>query len=90
MDIEAQFTLNQSRADEITMKEDDGGLMRHEDGFDLSFGDIMPSGTGIIQHTSGFDTAGPSLKPRGSGFDESDSDFLRHDAQYEQSAHVSY
>lgn len=35
MDIEAQFTLNQSRAEEITMREDYGNitLVPHDDGF---------------------------------------------------------
>lgn len=35
VDIEAQFTVNQSRADEITMREDYGALSMslHDDGF---------------------------------------------------------
>lgn len=35
VDIEAQFTLNQSRAEEITMREDFGNitLVPHDDGF---------------------------------------------------------
>lgn len=45
VDIEAQFSINQSRADEITMREDYGNLPMtiHDDGF----GDI------------GFDAGGP-------------------------------
>lgn len=47
MDIEAQFSLNQSRAEEITMREDYGSLnlVTHDDGF----GDM------------GFDTDGPDI-----------------------------
>lgn len=47
MDIEAQFSINQSRADEITMREDYGNLPMsiHDDGF----GDI------------GFDADGPDF-----------------------------
>lgn len=47
VDIEAQFSLNQSRAEEITMREDYGSLnlVTHDDGF----GDI------------GFDTDGPDI-----------------------------
>lgn len=40
MDIEAQFSINQSRADEITMREDYGTLQMnmHDDGFgDIGF-----------------------------------------------------
>ena len=40
MDIEAQFSLNQSRAEEITMREDYGSLnlVTHDDGFgDMGF-----------------------------------------------------
>lgn len=40
MDIEAQFSINQSRADEITMREDYGSLPMniHDDGFgDIAF-----------------------------------------------------
>lgn len=47
VDIEAQFSINQSRADEITMREDYGSLPMtiHDDGF----GDI------------GFDADGPDF-----------------------------
>lgn len=47
VDIEAQFSINQSRADEITMREDYGSLPMsiHDDGF----GDI------------GFDAEGPDF-----------------------------
>lgn len=47
VDIEAQFSLNQSRAEEITMREEYGNisLVSHDDGF----GDI------------GFDTDAPEL-----------------------------
>lgn len=47
VDIEAQFSLNQSRAEEITMREDYGSLnlVTHDDGF----GDIA------------FDTDGPDI-----------------------------
>lgn len=40
VDIEAQFSLNQSRAEEITMREDYGSLnlVTHDDGFgDMGF-----------------------------------------------------
>ena len=51
MDIEAQFTLNQSRAEEITMREDYGNitLVAHDDGFgdmgafDADHADLMRS-----------------------------------------------
>lgn len=42
VDIEAQFSINQSRADEITMREDYGSLPMtiHDDGFgDIGFDD---------------------------------------------------
>lgn len=42
VDIEAQFSINQSRADEITMREDYGSLPLtiHDDGFgDIGFDD---------------------------------------------------
>ncbi|XP_056637769.1 double-strand-break repair protein rad21 homolog isoform X3 [Diorhabda sublineata] len=53
VDIEAQFSLNQSRAEEITMREDYGSitLVNHDDGF----GDM------------GFDTDGPDLMRHASG-----------------------
>lgn len=48
VDIEAQFSINQSRADEITMREDYGSMPMsiHDDGF----GDI-----------GGFDADGPDF-----------------------------
>lgn len=48
VDIEAQFSINQSRADDITMREDYGSLPMsiHDDGF----GDI-----------GGFDADGPDF-----------------------------
>ncbi|XP_072394085.1 uncharacterized protein vtd isoform X1 [Diabrotica undecimpunctata] len=53
VDIEVQFSLNQSRAEEITMREDYGNisLVNHDDGF----GDM------------GFDTDGPDLMRHASG-----------------------
>lgn len=45
MDIEAQFSLNQSRAEEITMREDYGSLnlVTHDDGFgDMGFDTDQP------------------------------------------------
>ncbi|XP_013109711.2 double-strand-break repair protein rad21 homolog [Stomoxys calcitrans] len=45
IDIEAQFAMNQSRADEITMREDYGSLSHslHDDGFgDIGFGSDTP------------------------------------------------
>jgi len=53
VDIEAQFSLNQSRAEEITMREDYGNmstLVEPEEGFgDMGFG---PDGTDILRHAS--------------------------------------
>lgn len=45
VDIEAQFSINQSRADEITMREDYGSMPMsiHDDGFgDLAFDEDTP------------------------------------------------
>ncbi|XP_061393794.1 double-strand-break repair protein rad21 homolog [Musca vetustissima] len=45
IDIEAQFAMNQSRADEITMREDYGSMSHslHDDGFgDIGFGSDTP------------------------------------------------
>lgn len=50
MDIEAQFSINQSRADEITMREDYGNLPMsiHDDGFgDIGFDADAPD---FIRH----------------------------------------
>lgn len=64
VDIEAQFTLNQSRADEITMREDYGNVpaLHTEDGFDLGFD---ASSSDILRHSVGFDQ---SLQQVGSRF----------------------
>lgn len=46
VDIEAQFSINQSRADEITMREDYGNLPMtiHDDGFgDIGFDSDEPA-----------------------------------------------
>ena len=47
MDIEAQFSINQSRADEITMREDYGSLPMnmHDDGF----GEIGFDGADLVR-----------------------------------------
>lgn len=53
MDIEAQFSINQSRAEEITMREDYGNMssiVEQEEGFgDMGFG---PDGQDILRHAS--------------------------------------
>ncbi|XP_017785692.1 PREDICTED: double-strand-break repair protein rad21 homolog [Nicrophorus vespilloides] len=52
VDIEAQFSLNQSRAEEITMREDYGSisLVTHDDGFgDMGFDTDAPD---LMRHTS--------------------------------------
>lgn len=56
VDIEAQFSLNQSRAEEITMREDYGSLnlVTHDDGF----GDM------------GFDTDNPDIMREAIGNEE--------------------
>ncbi|XP_012522040.1 double-strand-break repair protein rad21 homolog [Monomorium pharaonis] len=58
VDIEAQFSLNQSRAEEITMREDYGSLslVTHDQGFgDMSFDAEPPE---LLRHGSGME---PSL-----------------------------
>ncbi|XP_011636688.1 double-strand-break repair protein rad21 homolog [Pogonomyrmex barbatus] len=58
VDIEAQFSLNQSRAEEITMREDYGSLslVTHDQGFgDMSFDAEPPE---LLRHGSGIE---PSL-----------------------------
>lgn len=53
MDIEAQFSLNQSRAEEITMREDYGNinLVSTEEGFgDIGFGSDPPD---LMHHAGG-------------------------------------
>ncbi|KAJ8675050.1 hypothetical protein QAD02_010836 [Eretmocerus hayati] len=55
VDIEAQFSLNQSRAEEITMREDYGSLslVTHDQGFgDMSF-DVEPPE--LLRHASNMD-----------------------------------
>lgn len=54
MDIEVQLTLNQSRVDEITMREDYGNVLplHSEDGFDLGFD---ATSSDILRHSVGFD-----------------------------------
>lgn len=54
VDIEAQFSINQSRAEEITMREDYGNISLVNNGADDGFGDM------------GFDTEGPDLMRQGS------------------------
>uniref|UniRef100_A0A0A9YIK2 Double-strand-break repair protein rad21 n=1 Tax=Lygus hesperus TaxID=30085 RepID=A0A0A9YIK2_LYGHE len=55
VDIEAQFSLNQSRAEEITMREDYGNmssLVEQEEGFgDMGFG-VGPDAPDILRHAS--------------------------------------
>lgn len=58
MDIEAQFSLNQSRAEEITMREDYGSLSlgTHDQGFgDMSFDAEPPE---LLRHAASME---PSL-----------------------------
>lgn len=54
VDIEAQFSLNQSRAEEITMREDYGNISLVNNGADDGFGDM------------GFDTDAPDIMRHGS------------------------
>lgn len=54
MDIEAQFSLNQSRAEEITMREDYGNISLVNNGADDGFGDM------------GFDSDAPDIMRHGS------------------------
>lgn len=59
VDIEAQFSLNQSRAEEITMREDYGSisLVTNNDGFgDLGFDTDAPD---LMRHTSALE---PSME----------------------------
>lgn len=59
MDIEAQFSLNQSRAEEITMREDYGNisLVNNDDGFgDMGFDTDAPD---LMRHASGLE---PSME----------------------------
>lgn len=58
IDIEAQFSLNQSRAEDITMREELGSysLVTHDQGFgDMSFDAEPPE---LLRHGSGME---PSL-----------------------------
>lgn len=58
VDIEAQFSLNQSRAEEITMREDYGSLalVTHDQGFgDMSFDAEPPE---LLRHAGAVE---PSL-----------------------------
>ncbi|XP_025832371.1 double-strand-break repair protein rad21 homolog isoform X2 [Agrilus planipennis] len=62
VDIEAQFSLNQSRAEEITMREDYGSmaLVSTEDGFgDMGFDTEAPE---LMRHTTGLE---PSMEQSG-------------------------
>uniref|UniRef100_A0A1B6CP11 Rad21/Rec8-like protein N-terminal domain-containing protein n=1 Tax=Clastoptera arizonana TaxID=38151 RepID=A0A1B6CP11_9HEMI len=56
VDIEAQFSLNQSRAEEITMREDYGNissLVNHEEGFgDMGFDADTPE---LLRHATGLE-----------------------------------
>ncbi|XP_018565982.1 double-strand-break repair protein rad21 homolog isoform X2 [Anoplophora glabripennis] len=59
VDIEAQFSLNQSRAEEITMREDYGNisLVNNDDGFgDMGFDTDAPD---LMRHASGLE---PSME----------------------------
>ncbi|KAF7268643.1 hypothetical protein GWI33_018261 [Rhynchophorus ferrugineus] len=59
VDIEAQFSLNQSRAEEITMREEYGNisLVNHDDGFgDMGFDTDPPE---LMRHASGLE---PSME----------------------------
>lgn len=73
VDIEAQFSLNQSRAEEITMREDYGNLtlVTHDQGFgDMSFDTEAPE---LLRHASTMEAPmdqshilfsdGPSIEP---------------------------
>lgn len=61
MDIEVQFTLNQSRADEITMREDYGAVLplHSDDAFDLAFD---ATGSDVLRHSVGFDQSLQQVK----------------------------
>lgn len=59
VDIEAQFSLNQSRAEEITMREDYGNitLVPNDDGFgDMGFDADAPD---LMRHATGLE---PSME----------------------------
>lgn len=59
VDIEAQFSLNQSRAEEITMREEYGNisLVNHDDGFgDMGFDSEAPE---LMRHATGLE---PSME----------------------------
>lgn len=63
MDIEAQFSLNQSRAEEITMREDYGSLslVTHDQGFgDMSFDAEPPE---LMRHAGGMEPSLDQVKP---------------------------
>nr|CAI5830524.1 unnamed protein product [Callosobruchus analis] len=60
VDIEAQFSLNNARAEEITMREDIGtiSLVGHDEGFgDMGFDTEAPE---LMRHASGLE---PSMEP---------------------------
>lgn len=60
VDIEAQFSLNQSRAEEITMREDYGNisLVTNDEGFgDMGFDADAPD---IMRHATSLE---PSMEP---------------------------
>lgn len=65
VDIEAHFQVNQSRADEITIREDYGAVPALQDGFDLSF-DASNAFLG-----PGFDQSDPSNATTRDGYDQS-------------------
>lgn len=63
VDIEAQFSLNQSRAEEITMREDYGSLslVTHDQGFgDMSFDAEPPE---LMRHTSAMEPSLDQVRP---------------------------
>lgn len=65
VDIEAHFQVNQSRADEITIREDYGAVPALQDGFDLSF-DASNAFLG-----PGFDQSDPSNATGRDAYDQS-------------------
>lgn len=61
VDIQAQLTMNQSRAEEITMREDYGSLNlpHHDEGFgDLEFNEDAPELLRVDAHSSAFGSTG--------------------------------
>lgn len=66
MDIEAQFQVNQSRADEITIREDYGAVPTLQDGFDLGGFDATNA---FLGH--GFDQTDPSNATGRDAYDQS-------------------